>query len=304
MHVPVLLKEAIEILDPQPGEFFIDGTLGAGGHAVEIFKHIMPGGKLLGVDLDGNSLKNAELKISTELRIKNLELRRDLILLQGNYADIPEILKKLRETNSSVPLRVNGLIVDLGLSSDQLENSNRGFSFQKNEPLDMRFSLESGGQTAGEIINSFNEKDLADIFWKYGEEKNSRKIAKAVVEKRRKNRIKTTFELAEAVESAAPRRGKIHPATKVFQALRIYVNGELENLGRLLGGLNGILAEGGRAGIISFHSLEDRLVKNYFREMAKSGRAEILTKKPITPSQEEIKNNQRSRSAKLRAIKL
>ncbi len=309
MHIPVLLKEAIEILNPKSEEFFIDGTLGGGGHAVEIIKRISPNGIFLGMDWDRKMIANFKLQIANY---------KNLILVQGNYADIPEILKKINKADSSIPLRVNGLIIDLGLSSDQLaptpeegrspdrsvgKNSGRGFSFMKDEFLDMRFDLESGEPTAGEIINSLNEKELTDIFWKYGEERSSRRVAKEIVEKRRKKRIKTTFELAEIVENVIPRRGKIHPATKVFQALRIYVNDELGNLERLLGNLNNILAEGGRAAIISYHSLEDRLVKNYFRDMARSGQAEILTKKPIAPSQEEIKNNQRSRSAKLRGIK-
>ncbi|MFA5099075.1 MAG: 16S rRNA (cytosine(1402)-N(4))-methyltransferase RsmH [Candidatus Paceibacterota bacterium] len=291
MHKPVLLKEVIDILNPQPGEFFIDGTLGGGGHAAEIIKRISPNGMFLGIDQDRNAVENFQQNI--EPKTQNL---KTIKLFQGNYADIPEILK-----SNKLP-KADGLIVDLGLSSDQLENSARGFSFLKNEILDMRFDPESGRQTAAEIVNSLNEKELADVFWKYGEERNSRRIVKEIVERRRKNRIKTTFELAEIVESVVPRRSKIHPATKVFQALRIYVNDELGNLERLLGNLGDILAKGGRAAIISFHSLEDRLVKNSFRNMAKGGRVEILTKKPVVPSQEEIKNNQRSRSSKLRAI--
>jgi len=298
IHKPVLLKEVIEILDPKPrpacrqaGNFFIDGTLGGGGHAMEIIKMIWPDGMFLGIDQDKNAIENFQKNL--KLKTYNLKIVK---LVQGNYADIPEILNEKK-----LP-KADGLIIDLGLSSDQLESSNRGFSFLKDEILDMRFDSGRGGRTAAEIVNSLSEQDLADIFWKYGEERNSRRIAKEIVEKRRKNRIKTTFELAEIVESVMSHRGKTHPATKVFQALRIYVNDELGNLERLLGNLNNILTKGGRAAIISFHSLEDRLVKNYFKDMAKSGRAEILTKKPIIPSQEEIKNNQRSRSAKLRTI--
>lgn len=296
IHKPVLLKETIEILSPMPGEFFIDGTFGAGGHSEAILEKIGPGGKLLGIDWDAVAIKRFKIE-------KLKDWGKNLILVQGNYVNIPEILKEINKADPSIPLRVNGLIIDLGLSSNQLENSGKGFSFMKDEILDMRFDSEGGARTAGEIINSLSEKELADIFWKYGEERNSRKIVRGIIEKRRKSRIKTTFELAEVVENAVSRRGKIHPATKVFQALRIYVNDELGNLERLLENLGGILKPQGRAAIISFHSLEDRLVKNYFRDMAKSGRAEILTKKPIVPSQEEIKNNQRSRSAKLRGIK-
>ncbi len=322
MHVPVLLKETIEILNPQPEEFFIDGTIGSGGHAVKIFEKILPSGKLLGLDLDKNSLEIAEAKILTELRIKNrpsgdlprakTELRNNLILVQGNYADLPEILKKHK-----LP-KADGLLLDLGFSSEQLEG--KGISFLKNEKLDMRYDSESKNPTAAEIINSFNEKDLADIFWKYGEERLSRQIARKIIEERKKKTIKTTFDLVEIIKKAIPfRHNRLHPATKVFQALRIYVDNELENLEKLLSNLGKIIkgrkikgparnathsVAGGQVAIISYHSLEDRLVKNCFRDLKNQGKAQILTKKPIRPSQEEIIDNPRSRSAKLRAIVL
>ena len=286
-HTPVLLKEAIEILNPQPGEFFIDGTIGGGGHAIEITKRIEPNGILLGIDWDKEAIQRFKVK---GLRFKNL------ILVQGNYADLPEILEK-----HNLP-KADGLLLDLGMSSDQLENSGRGFSFLRNEPLDMRYNHDNGATAAG-VVNSFSEKDLAEIFWQYGGEKFSRLIAKKIIEERRNKRILTTFDLVEAVKKSTPRnyeRGRIHPATRTFQALRIYVNDELGNLETLLQNLCQIIR--GRAAIISFHSLEDRLVKNYFRQMAKEGMAEILTKKPIRPTNEEIQANPRSRSAKLRAI--
>ncbi len=255
----------------------------------------MPNGKLLGLDLDENNLKIAEAKILTELRIKNAELRNNLILVRGKYAYLPEILKKYK-----LP-KADGLILDLGFSSESLE-SGRGFSFLKNESLDMRYDIKQG-VTAAEIINSFNEKDLADIFWKYGEERFSRQIAKKIIQERKSKPIKTTFDLMEIIKKAVPRsyeRGRLHPATRVFQALRIYVNNELENLEKLLKNIEKIVK--GRLAIISYHSLEDRLVKNYFREMARQGKAKILTKKPIRPTFEEIRQNPRARSAKLRAI--
>jgi 16S rRNA (cytosine1402-N4)-methyltransferase len=374
IHVPVLLKEVIEILDPKPGEFFIDGTVGSGGHALEILEKIGPKGKLLGIDLDQKQLEKTYqsiLRTSDVLNIKNnfgtsevqkLKIKdTEIILVQGNYADLPEILKK-----NNLP-KADGLLLDLGFSSEQLE-SGRGFSFMKDEPLDIRYSVyqEIKNQkskiknlTAAEIINSFSEKELAEIFWKYGEEKFSRRIARKIIEERRKKRILTTFDLVEVIKKAVAHsndkriktnkkrmiyeRGRIHLATRVFQALRIYVNDELGNLERLLKNLSKIIRMGafglpkpeaearysdalgirmgafglpkpqaearysdakGRAAIISFHSLEDRLVKNYFREMAKQGKAEILTKKPIRPSFEEIKQNPRARSAKLRAVVL
>jgi len=326
IHVPVLLKEVIEILDPQPGEFFIDGTIGSGGHAVKIFEKILPNGKLLGSDLDKNNLKIAKSKILTELRIKNSELRNNLILIHGNYTDLPEILKKEKLG------KANGLIIDLGFSSEHLE-SGRGFSFLKNEPLDMRYNVETrdkgqetsdkrqATRTVTEIINSFNEKDLAEIFWKYGEERYSRQIARKIIEERKIKPIKTTFDLVEIIKKVIPpshfhrhSHRQIHPATKVFQALRIYVNHELENLEKILKNLGKIIKNKGRIAIISYHSLEDRLVKNYFRELKNQRKAQILTnpagkpsvsygaRKPIRPTNEEIQANPRSRSAKLRVI--
>lgn len=296
IHTPVLLKESIAILDPQPGEFFIDGTAGSGGHSEAILEKIGPNGKLLGIDWDKNAISNLKSKISNN----------NVILINGNYADLPEILKSLKAEKLK-SLKADGLIIDLGFSSEQLSppvGGGRGFSFMKDEPLDMRYG--DGEMTAAEVINSFNEKDLADIFWKYGEERFSRQIAKKITEERKKKRILTTFELVEIVKKAVPKfyeRGRLHPATRVFQALRIYVNRELENLETLLKNLDKIIKNKGRVAIISFHSLEDRLVKNYFRQMAKEGLVEILTKKPITPTEEEIRNNPRSRSAKMRAVK-
>lgn len=310
MHKPVLLKEVIEILNPQPGEFFIDGTIGNGGHAAAILEKIEPTGKFLGMDWDKNAIE--------KLKIEKLKDYKNVILRQGNYADLPEILRK-----NNLP-KADGLLLDLGFSSEQLE-SGRGFSFLKDEPLDMRYcasrmnadsNADERGyisvnqrsnqrESAAVVVNSYDEKELADIFWKYGEERFSRQFAKKITEERRKKRILTTFELIDAIKKAAPKsyeRGRIHPATRVFQALRIYVNNELGNLETLLQNLDKILVNKSRAAIISFHSLEDRLVKNYFREMEKSNKAKILTKKPIRPTEEEIKQNPRSRSAKLRAL--
>ncbi|HDH31629.1 MAG TPA: 16S rRNA (cytosine(1402)-N(4))-methyltransferase [Candidatus Wolfebacteria bacterium] len=341
MHKPVLLNETIKILDPKPGEFFIDGTIGSGGHAVKIFEKIMPNGKLLGIDLDENNLKIVREKILAGTSNQELVNRNKLILEQGNYADLPEILKK-----HNLP-KASGLILDLGFSSEQLELG-KGFSFQKNELLDMRYNtsqtntdytrINTDGQyksalsqykselTAMEVINTFNEKDLADIIYKYGEERYSRRIAKKIIEQRKRKLIKTTFDLVEVIKKSVPRnyeRGRISPATRTFQALRIYVNHELENLEKLLKNIDQIIkgrirlrasfaevaakAEqgfGGRVVIISFHSLEDRIVKNYFRELKKDKKAEILTKKPIRATNEEIKSNHRARSAKLRGVVL
>lgn len=302
-HIPVLLKETIVALDPKPGEFFIDGTVGNGGHAFEIVKRISPEGIFLGIDWDADAIENLKSKISvgSEFALGEKNSKPKIILANDNYANLPEILEENKLEMA------DGLLLDLGMSSDQLEQSGRGFSFLKDEPLIMQYRPSSETTTAAEIISSFNEKELADIFFKYGEERFSRKIAGKIIEERKKQRILTTFDLVEVIGKAVPKnyeRGRIHPATRVFQALRIYVNQELENLEKLLKNLDKVLKPKGRIVIISFHSLEDRLVKNYFREKAKEKKMEILTKKPIGPTMEEANQNRRSRSAKLRAAKL
>lgn len=320
-HIPVLLKEVVEVLNPQPGEFFIDGTIGSAGHAIEILKEILPKGRLLGIDWDKNNLRIAEERIKKAFAkdAKNLFGKGSRItLVYGNYADLPEILKSFRDKKFK-SLKANGLLLDLGFSSEQLESADRrtgrGFSFLKNEPLDMRYNIPNVSQmksnqsqvTAAEVVNSFGEKELADIFWKYSGERFSRKIARQIKEDRKKKKILTTFDLVETVKKAVPKnyeRGRIHPATRIFQALRIYVNDELGNLERLLKNMDKIIENKGRIAVISFHSLEDRLVKNYFRQMNAERKAEILTKKPIIPTRREIAENSRARSAKLRAIVL
>ncbi len=290
MHVPVLLNEAIEILDPQQGEFFIDGTFGEGGHAKEILKRITPQGTLLGIDWDREILaRNADLPS----RHPN-----DIVILEnGNYADTPRILK-----DHYLP-KADGMIVDLGFSSWHIDESGRGFSFAKDEPLDMRYNPEKNDRTAYKIVNSFPETELADVIYQYGEERNSRRIAKRIVEERRKKKIETAHELSEIVNSAFRfKSGKLSPATKTFQAIRIYVNGEFENIRKLLGSLPEILHPGGRLGIITFHSLEDKLVKDTFKMLRQKGKIEFLNKKVIKPGREEVTKNPKSRSAKFRGI--
>lgn len=286
-HVPVLLKEIIQVLDPRPGEFFIDGTIGNAGHGLEIYKKIIPNGKLLGIDWDK---KNIEL-----IKI-NFEDSPNVFLMNANYTELPKILE---ESNFG---KADGLILDLGFSSDQLE-SGKGFSFKRDEPLDMRYNGE--GMTAAEVVNSFRKEELADIFYKYGEEKYSRKIAENIFKERKNKRIISTSELVQIIKSSVPENyegGRIHPATRVFQALRIYVNEELDNLEIILKNLENILTVKGRVAIVAFHSLEDRLVKNYFRDLERNGKGKILTKKPIISTEEEANNNPKSRSAKLRAF--
>lgn len=312
MHIPVLLKEVVEVLDPKPGEFFIDGTIGSAGHAIEILKKILPRGRFLGIDWDKDNLRIAEegIKKTFAKDAKSLFGKDSRItLVHGNYADLPEILNKHK-----LP-KADGLLLDLGFSSEQLESvgrrTGRGFSFLRNEPLDMRYDIETKSKrqeteiTAAEVVNSFGEKELADLFWKYSGERFSRRVARQIKEDRRKKKILTTFDLVETIKKAVPKnyeRWRIHPATRVFQTLRIYVNDELGNLERLLKNIDKIIENKGRVAVISFHSLEDRLVKNHFRQMSAEKKAEILTKKPIIPTRREIAENSRVRSAKLRAI--
>jgi len=283
MHIPVLLNEVIQVLDPKPGEFFIDGTVGGGGHAAAIAEYLGSDGKILAVDIDDEAVK----RVDAEFKI-----------FHANYIEIPEILKK-----EKLP-KADGLLLDLGFSSFQIDDPERGFSFLHNAPLDMRYDVNSKNISAEDVVNGMSEKNLSDIFWKYGEERWSRVIAKKIIEERKKRRIKTTTELAHVIEKAISRKGRMHPATKVFQALRIYVNKELENVTQAMKDIEYIVKSGGRVAVISFHSLEDRIVKNAFRDLVKSKKALFINKKPIIPTRAEILKNPRSRSAKLRAIQI
>lgn len=290
MHIPVLLEEVIEYLNPQPNENFIDCTFGNGGHSQEIFKRIKPGGKILGIEWDIKTVERIEADN------KKLEFGENLLLVNDTYSNLKNIVEK----NNFHP--VNGILFDLGMSSWDIEGSGRGFSFLKNEPLDMRFN-ENNPLTAFEIINKWPEEKLADVFYQYGEERRARAVARHIVSARKEKPIETTMDLAAIVKKAMPVRQKfsrIHPATRVFQALRIAVNDELNNLEiGLKAGLE-ILAPGGRITVISFHSLEDRIVKNFFRDKFKEGKLKILTKKPVIAGEDEVARNPRSRSAKLR----
>ena len=266
-HVPVLLNEVLRVMDPKPGEFFIDGTFGAGGHSRAIRERIIDG-KLLSIDWEKTG---------------------------DNYADLARILK---ERNLG---KADGLLLDLGFSSEQL-GGGKGFSFQINEPLFMIYDLNQ--KPVRTLLKELREDELAEIIRNLGGEKLSGRIARVIKETIRRKGIETTFDLAEAVKAAVPgnyEHGRIHPATRTFQALRIYANNVLGNLEKVLKDLLKILKPGGRVAIISFHSLEDKLVKNYFRDYAKEEKLKIITKKPIEATPEEIRDNPRSRSAKLRA---
>jgi len=288
-HIPVLLSETINFLDVKPGGFYIDATLGAGGHTKAILQK-EPSAKVLGIDCDPIAIETAK---------KNLSGKEGLnfTAVPGNFADIESI-----SANSG---KADGVVADLGISSMQIADDRRGFSFNSDGNLDMRMGGEaSGGISASDVVNTFPEEELERIFRLYGEERFAGRIARAIV----KNRTRQTFTTARSLGDLVARcvgfrRGRrIHPATRVFQALRIFVNNETENLARFLDALPRVLKKGGRCVVISFHSGEDRIVKKTFASYALSGTGRLLTRKPVVPCREEIERNPRSRSAKLRAI--
>lgn len=266
---------------PAPGKVMVDGTAGAGGHTSALAERVLPGGRVIGLDRDPDMLELARS------RCDGLPVE----LVHSPYDELGEVLSD-RGLDG-----VDGLLVDLGLSSDQLAWADRGFSFALDGPLDMRFD-PTDGPTAADLLNSWPEERLADVFYQYGEERHSRRIARRVVEERRKRRIETTQELARIIRASSPGKwGAIDPSTRVFQALRIAVNGELDRLDRFLQQAPDWLRPGGRLVVISFHSLEDRRVKNAFRG---DDRLEVLTRKVVVATDEERNQNPRARSAKLR----
>jgi 16S rRNA (cytosine1402-N4)-methyltransferase len=290
-HVPVLLKEAIDFLAIRRGGTYIDATVGLGGHSYEIAKRLGAPGHLIGVDKDPAALEVARTVLSRQSPVSS-EDWPVIDLRHGSFAEI---------ANDQPPTTVDGLLADLGVSSLQLNNAARGFSFQAEGPLDMRMNTQSG-ETAEQVVNQADEVTLANLIYEFGEERRSRRIARAIV---RSRPIRTTAQLADIVSAAArpmnQAERRIHPATRTFQALRIFVNRELDDLRALMQAAPRLLKPGGRLVIISFHSLEDRIVKDALREGAKQGHYRLLTKKPVTARDEEIDRNPRSRSAKLRA---
>ena len=294
VHQPVLLKEVIEILNPQSGQIYIDATIGGGGHAKEILERIKPNGKLLGIDWDKEQINRLEIKFSEYLKSNNL------ILVNDNYKNLENIIKQYNFH------KVDGVLFDLGFSRYHIEESGKGFSFQKNEPLIMRYhELEGTSEiTAAEIVNTWPEEKLEKILKEYGEEKFYRQIAEKIYEESKKNPIKTTLDLVEIIKKAVPAgylHQKIHPATRIFQALRIAVNDEFENIRIGLSAAVKNLIKGGKMAVITFHSGEDRIIKNFFKEKQTEGILKIINKKVIKPSYPEIRENQSVRSAKLRA---
>lgn len=277
-HIPVLLHEVLEALRVKKGGMYIDATLGGGGHTSAILEK---GGRVLGIDQDEDALSYVSHKY---------EGNTNLTLAYGNFRDIEEYATRAGFTN------VDGILFDLGISSHQVDTPERGFSFFKDAPLDMR--MDKGmAVTASDLVNGMYKDELLNIFVKYGEEEQAKRIVNAIVEARREKKIETTQELARIIESVKKRVGRIHPATKVFQALRIAVNDELGSLEKALDSAPNLMKPGGRIAIISFHSLEDRIVKHFFMDHASEFKA---VNDLITPSFEEIEENPRSRSSKLR----
>jgi 16S rRNA (cytosine1402-N4)-methyltransferase len=336
-HTPVLLKQVIECLAPRPGGIYFDGTLGGGSYSEAILEAISPDGIVIGVDVDEDAITAARerlRKFGARAQIEKASYA-DVARIashpreNGDIGTVHEIpafagmtrvheipafagmtrvheipafagMTSLREDD----MPFNGMVLDLGISSHQVDEASRGFSFSKDARLDMRMD-KGAARTAADIINEFSEVELKELFERYGEERFAGRIARAITAERKGALITRTTQLEKICYTCYPpalRRGRIHPATKVFQALRIEVNGELKNLEAFLEKAPALLKEGGRIAVVSYHSLEDRIVKTKFRELAKGGGFKILTKKPVEPSEEETRDNPRARSAKLRAI--
>jgi len=288
-HEPVLLKEVLALLEPGPGQVVVDGTLGSGGHAREILKRIGTKGRLIGIDQDPEAIQRAQ---------NNLQSFSNIDYMQANFSELIPLLNRLNLE------AVDAVLLDVGLSTEQLEEARRGFSFLKEGPLDMRMDL-SGPVRARDLVNDLSQEELERLFRTYGEERWSRRIAKAICQAREKHPVETTTELVRIIERAVPTPSRFkarHPATRVFQALRIEVNQELEALKKALSQAFQCLRPGGRMAVISFHSLEDRMVKQAFRAWSEEGKSRLLTRKPVQASEEEVRQNPRSRSAKLRGL--
>ena len=303
-HRSVLAHETLELLEPCPGELVVDATLGAGGHAELLLEAVGPDGRVIGIDRDPHALEVARRRLAS--------FGEAFVPLHGNHSDFDRLL-----ADAGVE-RVDRVLLDLGVSSMQLDDPGRGFSFRMDGPLDMRMN-PSAGPTAADLLATLSEGELREILWRFGEERRSRGIARAIVRQREKRPLATTLQLAELVERTlgpGARRWRIHPATRTFQALRIAVNDELTDLATTVERFATRLRPGGRLAVIAFHSLEDRAVKHTFRTLAhrcscpaglpvcgcgKEDLIRILTRKPVCPSSDEIENNPRARSAKLRA---
>lgn len=287
-HTPVMLKEVLDFLDLKPGKVIVDATTGTGGHSLEIAARIMPAGKLVCIDRDQKSLSVAAERLK--------DFRETSHFAHGNFIDIPEILKSIGIK------KVDGVLFDLGISSFQLEDPERGFSFQYEGPLDMRLDRDSY-ISAYDLVNNLNEEEISAMLWNFGQERWHNRIAHLLIQERQKSPIATTRQLSNIVIKAIPykyRHYRIHPATRTFQAVRIAVNRELETLDTAITRALDVLNDKGRICVISFHSLEDRIVKLNFRKLASEEKVGVITPKPLTPTLSEAQGNPSSRSAKLR----
>ena len=283
-HIPVMTSEVLEFLNLKKDGVYIDGTIGAGGHTNEILSNLSSKAKVIGLDRDNDALEISKKRL--------IHFKKQISLHHSSYHHISNIMKL---NNIS---KVDGILLDLGLSSMQLNTKNRGFSFQKNDRIDMRFD-QSSGETANELINRLSQEQLADIIFEFGEERRSRRIAKSI---KKSNMLITTNDLTDAIRKSTPPHQRNKTLARVYQAIRIAVNNEIEKLKNFLEIFLHHLNSKGRLVIISYHSIEDRLVKNFFRQLKLDNKANILTKKPLTPSTKEIQSNRRSRSAKIRAL--
>ena len=285
-HKPVLFEETLRYLELQPGMVVVDGTMGGGGHAEAMLEIIGPTGTLVGFDRDEEAVKRCQDRFKD---------RKNVHVVHANFRNMSQALSELHIS------QINAVLLDIGISSFQIDEAERGFSFQKEGPLDMRMN-NTEGPTAADLVNTLPSKELDRILFEWGEERSARKITRVICDRRSKKRFETTLDLAQTIEKVVPRHGRLHPATRTFQGLRIAVNDEL---GALEDGLRfgfESLASGGKMAVISFHSLEERIVKNYFRDKMRSGDGLLINKKPITPTVDEVRLNSRSRSAKLRVI--
>lgn len=285
-HQPVLVEQVLHLLEPRPGDVILDGTVGLGGHAAALLPHIMPSGRYVGLDLDEEMLKGARARLGGGVELH-----------QANFASFPEVLVQAGVR------QVDRMLLDLGVNSVQLEDAARGFSFGRDGPLDMRYDRRQE-LLALDLVNRLSERELADVFYHNGQEPGSRKVARRICQVRHEGRITSTLALARAVESAyvtsGRRSGRIHPATRVFMALRIEVNHELDNLREFLRQVPEFLRPGGRLAVISFHSLEDGIVKQFLRAARAAGTLQEITRRPVVADPQERTGNPRSRSAKLR----
>jgi len=290
IHRPVLLNEVIEYLNLGPGSKVVDATLNGGGHTLAILEKIFPEGKVLGIEWDSELLQ--------QFKIKNSKFKSNVILVNDSYTNLEDIVKQYK-------FRPDGILFDLGLSSWHYEESNRGFSFRRDEKLDMRYNPGSEKITAAEILNQYNYEELVKILTLYGEERFAKNIAKNIVKARNVKLILKTSELVQIINNTVPawyKNRKIHPATKTFQALRIEVNDEINNVEKGIKAAIDVLKKGGRLSVISFHGLEDKLVREIFKEKAKKGLVRWVKRSTIKPRWEEVKNNSRARSAKMKVI--